>query len=110
MSPSRSVDMAYFTTTDQSFCFASLVSPFTQLITMRRTTTVALAALSIGIAVGVAGTRAVSAQDAKAPTRTMLLTVDLPEMPGKEMRLFITDLPPGSSTTKHQHPGHMVAY
>lgn len=65
------------------------------------------ALLLLGIAIGATGLHAVQA---KQPSRTMLLTVDLPEIPGKEMRLFITDLPPGSATTKHRHPGHLVAY
>lgn len=40
----------------------------------------------------------------------MVLTVDLPEIPGKEMRMWITELPPGAVAAKHSHPGHLVGY
>jgi quercetin dioxygenase-like cupin family protein len=82
---------------------------------MKRPVLVALSLFTAGLAVGVAGTQSFAsaqqaAQQAAQPTRTMLLTVPLPELPGKEMRMWLTDLPAGSATAKHSHPGHLVGY
>jgi quercetin dioxygenase-like cupin family protein len=65
--------------------------------------------LALGIAVGSLADRFVMAQTT-SPTRTMLLNVDMADMDGKEMKMWITELAPGAVTPKHYHPGHVVAY
>jgi len=78
---------------------------------MKRPMLFAFALFSTGLALGGAGARSLAAaQQAAQPTRTMLITVLLPELPGKEMRMWLTDLPGGGATTKHSHPGHLVGY
>lgn len=80
---------------------------------MTRAHIIASLAFAAGTALGGLGLRSLSAaQSPQAPavTRTMLLTVDLPEVPGKEMRMWVTELAPGAVAAKHSHPGHLLGY
>jgi len=53
--------------------------------------------------------RSARAQPA-APKQTMLLSVDLEGTPGKEAKMWITEIAPGGSTPRHFHPGDVVTY
>ena len=84
---------------------------------MNRTQTVKTAVLAIAIAAGTVGAqRAVAQQpqadlsgDASGDTKvTVLSKSDLPG--GKEATTFMTEIPPGSSTPRHYHPGQELAY
>lgn len=80
---------------------------------MIHTRTIAAVAFAAGIAAGSLGIRSLSAAQgapAQGATRSMLLTVDMPDIPGKEIRMFVTTLPPGGVAAKHSHPGHLVGY
>jgi quercetin dioxygenase-like cupin family protein len=84
---------------------------------MNRTQTVKTAVLAIAIAAGTVGAqRAVAQQpqadlsgDAAGDTKvTVLSKSDLPG--GKEATTFMTEIPPGTSTPRHYHPGQELAY
>lgn len=79
---------------------------------MNRTVLGAIAVFAGGLFTGVAGGHAhAAARQAPQPlARTMLLTVPLPDLPGKEARMWITELAPGIATPRHSHPGHVLGY
>lgn len=76
---------------------------------MKRTILAGFILFAAGLGFGAVGARSLAATQA-APTRTMLLTVDLPELQGKQARMWITELAPGAATAKHSHPGHVMGY
>lgn len=76
---------------------------------MRRNAIVLALTLAVGIALGVLGGRAFTAQQASV-TRTELLKTDLAGMEGKEGIIYIADLAPGAVAGKHFHPGPELAY
>jgi quercetin dioxygenase-like cupin family protein len=63
-----------------------------------------------GIAVGVLGATYVSAQGAGQITRTELLRKPVTGVEGKEVVVFIADVPPGGVATRHFHPGDEAIY
>lgn len=64
--------------------------------------------LMSGIAVGYSIGHVTAAQQ---PVKTtMLLTMDMNGVPGKEAKMWITEIAPGERTPKHYHPGDVVAY
>src|ERR1700681_3648066 len=84
---------------------------------MNRTQTVKTAVLAIAIAAGTVGAQRAVAQQPQADSSgdgagdtkvTVLSKSDLPG--GKEAITFMTEIPPGSSTPRHYHPGQELAY
>jgi quercetin dioxygenase-like cupin family protein len=84
---------------------------------LNRTQTAKAAVLAIAIAAGTVGAqRAVAEQpqadlpkDLTGDTKvTVLSKSDLPG--GMEATTFMTEIPPGSSTPRHYHPGQELAY
>ena len=82
---------------------------------MNRTRTVAV--LAIAIAAGTVGAQRAVAQQPQADLPkdltgdtkvTVLSKSDLPG--GMEATTFMTEIPPGSSTPRHYHPGQELAY
>ncbi|HEX9868616.1 MAG TPA: cupin domain-containing protein [Candidatus Tectomicrobia bacterium] len=71
---------------------------------MKRTVVMLVLAVSVGIMVGVVGTQVLSAQQA-AVKRTPLLKGELMGVTGKEVTMFMAEIPPGARTGKHYHPG-----
>ena len=67
-----------------------------------------LLTLISGIAVGYSFGRLATAQ--QQVKQTMLLTLDLTTAPGKEAKMWITEIAPGGRTPKHYHPGDVVAF
>lgn len=65
--------------------------------------------LAVGIAVGVIGSRGLTAQQ-DTIKRTALLKTDLEGIQGKEGIVLMVELAPGAATGKHYHPGHEFAY
>src|SRR5215472_3512953 len=66
-----------------------------------------------GIAIGAVGTTYVSAQGAQAVpqiTRTEILRKPLSGMDGKEMVVFLADIPPGGVAATLYHPGDEAIY
>lgn len=65
--------------------------------------------LSLGLALGgmFAAVPALAAPEAAV---TMLMTKELPDMPGKEAVTFLVDFPPGSVDPVHRHDAHAFVY
>jgi len=63
-----------------------------------------------GIAVGIIGATYVSAQSAGQITRTELLRKPVSGMDGKEVVVFVADIPPGGVASRHFHPGDEAIY
>ena len=63
-----------------------------------------------GIAIGVLGATYVAAQGAPQVTRTELLRQPVAGVEGKEVVVFIADLPPGAVAARHLHPGDEAIY
>src|ERR1700694_6289116 len=63
-----------------------------------------------GIAVGVLGATYVAAQGAAQVTRTELLREPFSGVEGKEVVVFVADLPPGAVAGRHFHPGDEAIY
>jgi quercetin dioxygenase-like cupin family protein len=63
-----------------------------------------------GIAVGILGATYVSAQSAGQITRTELLRKPVSGMEGKEVVVFVADIPPGGVASRHFHPGDEAIY
>ena len=63
-----------------------------------------------GIAVGVLGATYVAAQGAAQVTRTELLRKPVSGVEGKELVVFVADLPPGAVAGRHNHPGDEAIY
>jgi quercetin dioxygenase-like cupin family protein len=56
------------------------------------------------------GSQITVGQQAPAIKRTDLLTTALPEMQGKDMNVWVADIPPGASTGRHSHPTPRFVY
>jgi quercetin dioxygenase-like cupin family protein len=76
---------------------------------MKHTTSIIAAALSVGIVVGFAADRLLSAQQEKI-RRTSLLQKELEGIPGKVADVFLIEIAPDTATGKHSHPGNEIAY
>jgi quercetin dioxygenase-like cupin family protein len=63
-----------------------------------------------GIAIGVLGATYVGAQSAPQVTRTEILRKPMSGVEGKEVVVFIADLPPGGIAARHSHPGDEAIY
>src|SRR4029077_13250471 len=63
-----------------------------------------------GIAVGIVGATYVSAQSAPQITRTELLRKPVSGVEGKEVVVFVADIPPGGVAARHFHPGDEAIY
>jgi len=63
-----------------------------------------------GIAVGVVAATYVFAQGAAQITRTELLRKPVSGMEGKEVVVFVSDIPPGGVAGQHFHPGDEAIY
>lgn len=76
---------------------------------MRRMTLMLAIAVIFGAAAGAIGVRTLSAQQ---PTeqRRVLVTADLIDIPGYEVRIWRTDIGPGIVGAKHYHPGTECNY
>jgi len=76
---------------------------------MKRSMLTVAAALSVGIVVGFAADRLLSAQQEKI-RRTSLLQKELEGIPGKVADVFLIEIAPDTATGKHSHPGNEIAY
>ena len=76
---------------------------------MRRTALMLALTLTVGIALGVFGSRILNAQQ-EPVKRTTLLKDDLAGIEGKEAHVRITEIAPGATSPKHYHPGHVFGY
>ena len=63
-----------------------------------------------GMAVGALGATYVGAQGAAQVTRTELLRKPISGVEGKEVVVFVADLPPGAVAGRHAHPGDEAIY
>ena len=70
---------------------------------MERTTRLAFLALIAGIAFAAVGGWLANAQQ-QTIKRTDLLKVDLPDIKGSQMNVWIADFAPGADTGRHIHP------
>jgi quercetin dioxygenase-like cupin family protein len=64
----------------------------------------------LGVAIGVGGATFVGAQGSPQPTRTEILRKAMTGVEGKEVVVFIADLPPGAIAGRHYHPGDEAIY
>ena len=64
----------------------------------------------LGVMIGVGGSSFVRAQGTPQISRTELLRQPMSGMEGKEVVVFIGDLPPGAVATRHSHPGDEAIY
>jgi len=76
---------------------------------MKRSAAILVITLAVGAALGAIGSRIVAAQQA-GESRTVLLTKDLAETEGHEVRVWRTDVGPGGAGAKHYHPGTECRY
>jgi quercetin dioxygenase-like cupin family protein len=63
-----------------------------------------------GVAVGALGATYVGAQGTAQATRTELLRKSISGVEGKEIVVFIANVPPGSPGARHFHPGDEAIY
>ncbi len=63
-----------------------------------------------GVAVGALGATYVGAQGAAQVTRTELLRKPVSGIEGKEVVVFVADVPPGAVAGRHFHPGDEAIY
>lgn len=63
-----------------------------------------------GVAVGAVGANYVGAQSAPQVTRTELLRKPISGIEGKEVIVFVADVPPGAVAPRHSHPGDEAIY
>ena len=63
-----------------------------------------------GVAVGALGATYVGAQGTAQVTRTELLRKSISGIEGKEVVVFVADLPPGAVAGRHAHPGDEAIY
>ena len=63
-----------------------------------------------GVAVGALGATYVGAQAAAQVTRTELLRKPISGVEGKEVVVFVADVPPGAVAGRHAHPGDEAIY
>jgi len=64
----------------------------------------------LGLAIGAIGATYVSAQGAPQITRTEILRQPMSGMEGKEVVVFLADIPPGGVAAHHYHPGDEAIY
>ena len=76
---------------------------------MRRMVWMLAVATIVGAAAGAIGGRILSAQP-EAEKRTVLVTTDLGDVQGYEVRMWRTDIGPGVVGGKHYHPGTECNY
>jgi len=76
---------------------------------MKRTAVMLAVTLTVGIALGVIGSRSLNAEQ-QPLKRTMLLKTDLKGLEGKEGVVVLVELAPGAAAGKHYHPGNEVNY
>jgi quercetin dioxygenase-like cupin family protein len=84
---------------------------------LNRTRTVKTAVLAIAIAAGTVGAQPAVAQQPQADLPkdltgdTKIIVLSNSDLPGgMEATTFMTEIPPGSSTPRHYHPGQELAY
>ena len=79
---------------------------------MNRTLLLLAVGCATGMVIGAVGTTYVSAQGATAPqiTRTEILRKPLSGVDGKEVVVFLADVPPGGVASPHYHPGDEAIY
>jgi quercetin dioxygenase-like cupin family protein len=63
-----------------------------------------------GVAAGALGATYVGAQGAAQVTRTELLRKPISGIEGKEVIVFVADVPPGAVAGRHAHPGDEAIY
>ena len=63
-----------------------------------------------GVVVGAVGANYVGAQSAAQVTRTELLRKPISGIEGKEVIVFVADVPPGAVAARHAHPGDEAIY
>ena len=63
-----------------------------------------------GVAIGAGGATYVGAQGTPQVTRTEILRKPMTGMEGKEVVVFLADLPPGAVAGRHFHPGDEAIY
>src|SRR2546422_1343398 len=76
---------------------------------MRQIILMLAAAMILGAAAGAIGVRTLGAQQ-EAEKRTVLVTTDLVDVQGYEVRIWRTDIGPGVVGGKHYHPGTECNY
>ena len=76
---------------------------------MRRMALMFTTATILGATVGAFGVRSLTAQQ-ETEKRTVLVTTDLADIPGYEVRIWRTDIGPGVVGAKHYHPGTECNY
>jgi quercetin dioxygenase-like cupin family protein len=67
-------------------------------------------ALIAAVAVGILGGQIVCAQQQQPIKRTELLKTQLSDIDGKEMQVWVADVPPGAATGPHLHPTPRFVY
>jgi quercetin dioxygenase-like cupin family protein len=78
-------------------------------VSMWRTVRLPILALTIGIALGVAGGQITGAQQ-QPIKRTDLLKINLDEIKDSEMHVWVADIAPGAATGRHLHPTPRFVY
>ena len=63
-----------------------------------------------GVAVGIGGTTYVGAQSTPQITRTEILRQPMSAIDGKEIVVFLADVPPSGVADRHFHPGDEAIY
>lgn len=76
---------------------------------MKRTPVMLTLTLTVGVALGMAGSHVLHAQQ-EPIKRTVLVRSDLEGIEGKEAVLFLAELAPGAVGGKHCHPGTELFY
>jgi quercetin dioxygenase-like cupin family protein len=66
--------------------------------------------LIAAVAVGVLGNQIASAQQQQQIKRTDLLKTHLSDIDGKEMQVWLAEIPPGAATGPHFHPTPRFVY
>src|SRR6516162_9927676 len=64
----------------------------------------------LGVALGAVGAKYVSAQNPAQITRTEILRNPMSGLEGKEVVVFLADVPPGGIAARHYHPGDEAIY
>jgi quercetin dioxygenase-like cupin family protein len=80
-----------------------------QEVSMWWITRLTASALTIGLALGVIGTQLAGAQQPPLK-RTDLLKLDLAEIEGSEMSVWVADIAAGAATGRHSHPTPRFVY
>jgi len=76
---------------------------------MKRTACMLVITLTVGIAIGMVGTRVLRAQQV-GMKRTELLKTDLASLEGKEAHMVFVEFEPGAAVGGHFHPGDELVY